>query len=34
MAAAAVIICLPVLILYAFFQRQFIRGVMAGAIKE
>jgi raffinose/stachyose/melibiose transport system permease protein len=34
MAAAAVIICLPVLILYAFFQRQFIRGVLAGAIKE
>lgn len=34
MAAAAVIICLPVMLLYAFFQRQFIRGVMAGAIKE
>jgi raffinose/stachyose/melibiose transport system permease protein len=34
MSAAAVIICLPVLILYAFFQRQFIRGVMAGALKE
>lgn len=32
--AAAVIICLPVLTLYAFFQRQFIRGVLAGAIKE
>ena len=34
MAAAAVIICLPVLVLYAFFQRQFIHGVLTGAIKE
>lgn len=34
MAAAAVIICLPILVLYAFFQRQFIHGVLSGAIKE
>ena len=34
MAAAAIIICLPVLILYAFFQRQFIHGVLTGALKE
>lgn len=34
MSAAAVIICLPILLLYAFFQRQFIHGVLTGALKE
>jgi raffinose/stachyose/melibiose transport system permease protein len=34
MSAAAIIICLPVLLLYAFFQRQFIHGVLTGALKE
>lgn len=34
MAAACLIVAAPVLILYVFFQRQFIRGVLAGAIKE
>ena len=34
MAAAAVLVALPVLILYMFFQRQFISGMLAGAIKE
>lgn len=34
LAAAAIVICLPVVILYAFFQREFIYGVMSGAIKE
>lgn len=33
MAAAAVLVALPVLILYVFFQRQFIQGVMSGALK-
>lgn len=33
MAAAAVLVALPVLILYLFFQRQFIQGVMSGALK-
>ena len=33
MAAAAVLVALPVLILYMFFQRQFIQGVMSGALK-
>ncbi|WP_432995514.1 carbohydrate ABC transporter permease [Dactylosporangium sp. CA-233914] len=34
MAAASLIVAAPVLILYVFFQRQFIRGVLGGAIKE
>lgn len=34
MAAAALIILLPVVILYAFFQRSFISGVMGGSLKE
>ena len=33
MAAAAVLVALPVLILYMFFQRQFIQGVMSGALR-
>lgn len=33
MAAAAVLVALPVLVLYLFFQRQFIQGVMSGALK-
>lgn len=33
MAAAAVLVSLPVLILYIAFQRQFISGVLAGALK-
>jgi raffinose/stachyose/melibiose transport system permease protein len=34
MAAAALIICAPVVVLYAFFQRSFIHGVLGGALKE
>ncbi|MBP2351594.1 raffinose/stachyose/melibiose transport system permease protein [Kribbella aluminosa] len=33
-AAAAVIVALPVLILYVFLQRRFIAGVASGAVKE
>lgn len=33
MAAAAVLVSLPVLILYGLFQRQFIQGVLSGALK-
>lgn len=33
LAAAAVLISLPVVILYLFFQRQFLRGMLSGAIK-
>ena len=33
-AAAAVLVALPVVIAYVFLQRHFIRGVLAGAIKE
>lgn len=33
MSAAAVLVALPVLVLYMFFQRQFIQGVMSGALK-
>ena len=32
-AAAAVILSVPVLILYAVLQRHFIRGVLAGSVK-
>lgn len=34
MAAAATIVSLPVIVLYMFFQRHFIRGMVSGAIKE
>ena len=33
-AAAAVIVALPVVIVYVFLQRSFIRGMFAGAVKE
>lgn len=33
LSAAAVLVALPVVILYAFFQRQFISGVLSGALK-
>ena len=33
-AAAAVLVALPVMIVYVFLQRSFIRGVFAGAVKE
>ena len=33
-AAAAVIVALPVMIVYIFLQRSFIRGMFAGAVKE
>jgi raffinose/stachyose/melibiose transport system permease protein len=33
-AAAAVLVATPVVLVYIFLQRQFIRGVLAGAIKE
>lgn len=34
LAAAALIVSIPVLIVYLFSQRQLIRGLMAGAVKE
>ncbi|MGW6195556.1 carbohydrate ABC transporter permease [Kribbella sp. NPDC055110] len=34
LAAGSLIVALPVLVLYAFFQRHFIRGVLNGALKE
>ncbi|GHS89349.1 sugar ABC transporter permease [Actinomycetota bacterium] len=34
MAAGGLIVAAPVLILYVFFQRKFISGMLAGAIKE
>lgn len=33
-AAAAVIVALPILVVYAIFQRRFITGIAAGAVKE
>ncbi len=33
-AAAAVLVALPIIIVYIFLQRHFIRGMLAGAIKE
>jgi ABC-type maltose transport system permease subunit len=32
--AAAALLCLPVLILFLFAQRSFVRGLTAGALKE
>ena len=34
LAAGSLIVAVPVLLLYAFFQRHFISGVLNGAIKE
>ena len=34
LAAASVLVAAPVLVVYLFLQRHFIRGVLAGAIKE
>ncbi len=34
MAAASVMVLLPVLVVYIFFQRQFIQGMIAGALKS
>jgi raffinose/stachyose/melibiose transport system permease protein len=34
LAAGSLIVALPVLVLYAFFQRHFISGVLNGALKE
>ena len=33
-AAAAMLVALPIIIVYVFLQRHFIRGMLAGAIKE
>jgi len=33
-AAAAVLVAMPVVIVYIVLQRHFIRGMLAGAIKE
>jgi len=33
MAAASLIVCLPVVIVYVIFQRSFIRGIISGALK-
>ena len=33
MAAGSVIVALPVVILYVFLQRHFIRGMLSGAVK-
>ena len=32
-SAAAVMVCLPILVIYIVAQRQFIRGVLSGSIK-
>ena len=34
MAAAAVIVSAPVILMFIVFQRSFIRGMSAGAVKE
>jgi raffinose/stachyose/melibiose transport system permease protein len=34
LAAAAIIVALPVVLLYLFLQRHFINGMLSGAIKE
>jgi raffinose/stachyose/melibiose transport system permease protein len=33
LAAGAVIVALPVVVLYVMFQRHFIRGMLSGALK-
>jgi raffinose/stachyose/melibiose transport system permease protein len=33
-AAASVLVAAPVLVVYIFLQRHFIRGMLAGAVKE
>ena len=33
-AAAAVLVALPIVVVYLFLQRHFIRGMLAGAVKE
>jgi raffinose/stachyose/melibiose transport system permease protein len=33
-AAAAVLVALPILVVYLFLQRHFVRGMLAGALKE
>jgi raffinose/stachyose/melibiose transport system permease protein len=33
-AAAAVLVALPIVVVYIFLQRHFIRGMLAGAVKE
>jgi raffinose/stachyose/melibiose transport system permease protein len=33
-AAAAVLVALPIMLVYVFLQRSFIRGMLAGAVKE
>ena len=33
-AAASVLVALPIVVVYLVLQRHFIRGVLAGAIKE
>ena len=33
MAAGSVIVALPVVVLYVFLQRHFIRGMLSGAVK-
>ena len=33
-AAAAVLVAAPILVVYLFLQRHFVRGMLAGAIKE
>ena len=33
-AAASVLVAAPIVIVYLFLQRHFIRGVLAGALKE
>ena len=33
MAAGSVIVALPVVIVYVFLQRHFIRGMLSGAVK-
>jgi raffinose/stachyose/melibiose transport system permease protein len=34
LAAAAVLVALPVVAIYLIFQRRFIEGMLSGAIKE
>ncbi|HLS62343.1 MAG TPA: carbohydrate ABC transporter permease, partial [Ruania sp.] len=34
LAAAAVLVALPVVVVYLFLQRHFIRGMLEGAVRE